>query len=65
MKVRLLTMRVGPAGKFLPGDVINVATDEGRRMIAAGQASIFEERIETATIDHRSRENRGRRPARE
>ncbi len=38
MKVRLLVSRAGPAGVQNAGDEIEVAADEGARMIAAQQA---------------------------
>ena len=58
MKVRLLTSRVGYGFSQSSGDVIEVKPEEGRKLMAAGQADLVEERIETAAIDHRSREQR-------
>lgn len=40
MKVKLLVSRVGMAGAQDRGDVIEVPADEGRRMVAAGQAEV-------------------------
>lgn len=58
MKVRLLTSRVGYGFAQSSGDLIEVSPEDGRRMVAAGQAERIEERIETAAIDNRSREQR-------
>lgn len=38
MKVKMLVSRSGADGAFAPGDVIEVSSDEAKRMIEAGQA---------------------------
>ena len=38
MKVCLLVSRAGPTFSQKKGDVIDVSSDEGKRLIAAGQA---------------------------
>ena len=38
MKVSLLVSRAGPTFSQKKGDVIDVSSDEGKRLIAAGQA---------------------------
>jgi len=38
MKVSLLVSRAGPTFSQKKGDVVDVSTDEGKRLIAAGQA---------------------------
>lgn len=64
IRVRLLQQRVGinRFGSFLNqlrGTEIEVPADEGRRMIAAGQAVLVETAVvETAMQNHRAREKR-------
>jgi hypothetical protein len=62
MKVRLTTDRAGHGYTQYAGQEIDVATEEGGRMITSGQAELIEKRIETAAIDHRSRERRNQKP---
>ena len=38
MKVSLLVSRAGPTFSQKKGDVVDVSADEGKRLIAAGQA---------------------------
>ncbi len=40
MKVKLLVSRSGPLGSHNAGDVIDVDTDEAKRMIEHGQAEL-------------------------
>lgn len=64
MIVRLLTQRVGTTrfGGCINqrrGAEVEVPDDEGRRMIAAGQAVEIETAVvETAMLNHRARERR-------
>jgi len=38
MKVSLLVSRAGPTFSQKKGDIVDVSSDEGKRLIAAGQA---------------------------
>lgn len=59
MQVRLLTDRVGNGFHQRIGDIIDVESAVAVRLIEVGQAeSVSTEIIETAAIDHRSRERR-------
>lgn len=55
MQVKLLTGRVGDRFSQRPGTVIEVSSDEGRRLIERGQA------VEVATNPLRGVESRSRK----
>lgn len=59
MRIRLLTDRAGYGFYQRHGEEIEVSAEEGRRLLAAGQAELVERTIETAAIDHRTKERRG------
>ena len=40
MKIKMVVSRSGPAGVANPGDIIDVPSSEGARMVAAGQAEV-------------------------
>jgi len=50
MYVRLLTSRVTAHFSQTPGEVIEVSVDDGRRMIAAGQAEAVAEAPQTMSV---------------
>ena len=42
MKVKLLTIKAGPEGSFLPGDILEISPELGRDLIERGFAELIE-----------------------